>query len=270
MNEISPSATPGSDFDWRVKLAAHQYGEAARLHRLAVDTGLETRDETVEVYLGWLGRLEQSLHDKAWDNAETAAASGDLTQPTNQDAHFPEVTEVEREATQLAESGRALDQRSPEKARPLLEDTSGSSPAFLGEVYAQLGTLALMEGDDATAEARLVEAVEAHPKHLRARVNLGNLKLEAGDVEGAIALYEAVLAIDDQYPSALHNLGVAYRRSGNIAKSVRTLRRAAGAQRRSDTRTLRQNTKTGSPVRRAQWGWMIAITAVLVAWLLVR
>lgn len=56
--------------------------------------------------------------------------------------------------------------------------------------------------------------------------NLGNLLLEAGDLDGAIAAYERAIACDADYAVAYLNLGVAYKRRGRVAEGVRALRQA--------------------------------------------
>ena len=43
-------------------------------------------------------------------------------------------------------------------------------------------------------------------------VNVGNLLLEAGEVDAAVARYRRRSSLDPDYPEAHHNLGVAYKR----------------------------------------------------------
>jgi lipoprotein NlpI len=69
-------------------------------------------------------------------------------------------------------------------------------------------------------------ALELAPAHAPALTNLGNLLLEQGDVDGAIARYRAAIAADREYAIAYLNLGVAYKKSGRIAEGVRALREA--------------------------------------------
>jgi tetratricopeptide (TPR) repeat protein len=77
-------------------------------------------------------------------------------------------------------------------------------------------------------EAR--EAFEAalaiDPRYAPALVNVGNLHLEAGEVEEAIGYYERAVRSDDDYALAHHNLGVAYKRLGRTGDAVRELRKA--------------------------------------------
>ena len=92
--------------------------------------------------------------------------------------------------------------------------------------------VALARGDRAGAQAAVDEALRTFAACVPAIVNAGNLQLEAGDVPGAIARFEAAIALDPDYPEAHHNLGVAYRRAGRRGEAVRELRRATGLERR--------------------------------------
>lgn len=69
-------------------------------------------------------------------------------------------------------------------------------------------------------------ALQAHPRFAPALTNLGNLLLEAGQPEAAMRKYNAAIAADDEYAVAYLNLAVAYRRLGQLAQSVRALRKA--------------------------------------------
>jgi lipoprotein NlpI len=83
-------------------------------------------------------------------------------------------------------------------------------------------------------------ALELAPSHAPALTNLGNLLLEEGDVDGAIARYRAAIAADREYAIAYLNLGVAYKKSGRIAEGVRALREAQRLEQkaRKDARAL--------------------------------
>jgi lipoprotein NlpI len=74
--------------------------------------------------------------------------------------------------------------------------------------------------DDFTA------ALEALPAYAPALTNLGNLLLEAAEIDAAIARYESAIAADREYATAYLNLSVAYKRAGRFAEAVRALRRA--------------------------------------------
>jgi tetratricopeptide (TPR) repeat protein len=92
--------------------------------------------------------------------------------------------------------------------------------------------VALARGDRAAAQGALDEALRTFAGCVPAIVNSGNLLLEDGDIDAAIARFEAAIALDPDYPEAHHNLGVAYRRAGRRSDAVRELRRATGLERR--------------------------------------
>lgn len=83
------------------------------------------------------------------------------------------------------------------------------------------------------AQADFAAALESVGGYAPALTNLGNLLLEDGDAKGAIAHYERAIANDREYALAHLNLGVAYKRLGRIADSVRELREAQRLEQRS-------------------------------------
>lgn len=87
--------------------------------------------------------------------------------------------------------------------------------------------LALLgRGERAAAIEALTTALAADERCVAAIVNVGNLLLEDGSVDDALAHYAAALVIDDAYAPAHFNLGVAYKRLGRHGEAVRELRRA--------------------------------------------
>jgi tetratricopeptide (TPR) repeat protein len=83
------------------------------------------------------------------------------------------------------------------------------------------------------ARADFTSALDALPGYAPALTNLGNLLLEDGDDAGAVVQYERAIASDREYAVAHLNLGVAYKRQGRIADSVRELREAQRLEQRS-------------------------------------
>jgi tetratricopeptide (TPR) repeat protein len=88
----------------------------------------------------------------------------------------------------------------------------------------------LARGDRDAARAELNAALAVHAACVPALVNLGNLQLDDGDVDGAICRFDAALELDPDSAAAHHNLGVAYRRLGRHADAVRELRRATALE----------------------------------------
>lgn len=78
----------------------------------------------------------------------------------------------------------------------------------------------------AEAAAAYRRALELEPGHAAARLNLGRLLHEHGDVAGAAAEYAAVLDVDPHDAAAAFNLGVALEDLGDGAAAVAAYRRA--------------------------------------------
>jgi tetratricopeptide (TPR) repeat protein len=95
-----------------------------------------------------------------------------------------------------------------------------------GGVHNKRALAFLQRGDRSAAVAALAQALEADDRCVPAIVNVGNLLLEDGIIDDAIAHYEAALRIDDTYAAAHLNAGIAYRRLGRRADAVRAFRRA--------------------------------------------
>lgn len=89
------------------------------------------------------------------------------------------------------------------------------------------------------ARSAFEQALQIVPNFAPALVNIGNLHLEAGDCDEAIRYYETAVRSDAEYALAHHNLGVAYKRLGRTADSVRELRKAH----RLEGRVLRKQRK---------------------------
>jgi lipoprotein NlpI len=94
------------------------------------------------------------------------------------------------------------------------------------------------------ARADFGEALHAHAGHAPALTNLGNLLLEDGEVDAAIAAYESAIKSDGDYAIAYLNLGVAYKRAGRIDEGVRALRHAQRLEQRANA------SRAWRPVRR--------------------
>jgi tetratricopeptide (TPR) repeat protein len=88
---------------------------------------------------------------------------------------------------------------------------------------------------DRREEARAVfdNLLAADPGYAPALVNLGNMDLENGEVEAAVARYESAVRFDDFYAMAHFNLGVAYKRLGRTSDAVREFKRAQSLEGRA-------------------------------------
>ena len=89
------------------------------------------------------------------------------------------------------------------------------------------GVCRLRLGNRAGAERDFRSALEIDRRCVPAIVNLGNMAQEAGELDVAQGHYLRALQIDETYSFAHYNLGVLYRKKGDVAASVRELRLAA-------------------------------------------
>ncbi|MFN2321863.1 MAG: tetratricopeptide repeat protein [Trueperaceae bacterium] len=228
--------------DWRGLAALGRFGLAAQTLRL---TDAEAGDDVADA-LEALTEVEASVRSKAPKRAVARLARLDA-RPDG----LVDWTALEADVVALVDVAAAVDQREPEAARAALERVR--SEYFAAERDAQSGTVAVLERDPIAARAHLEAALERDPNHVRALTNRGNLKLEDGDVDGAIADYERAIKLDDGFANAHHNLGVAYRRKGQVGKSVAALRRAQRASSKRDAEEARASLARGGNAGSRRW-----------------
>ncbi|MBS3934037.1 MAG: tetratricopeptide repeat protein [Truepera sp.] len=131
---------------------------------------------------------------------------------------------LKAQVARLQESAGLLDRRRPDEALTLLAEVDEA--VLQGEAQTQRGTAHIFRSEALEAERSFAQALVADPRHYRALTNQGNLALEAGRVEEAIEAYQAAIKINPNFANAHHNLGVAYRRQGQIDKSVRAIKQS--------------------------------------------
>lgn len=151
-----------------------------------------------------------------------------------------------------------------------------SDPHLGAEAWAVLGLVHIARGERAQAQRAFEAALEADPSHFRAKTNLANLALEAGQTDEAIRLYQEVLRLNPEYALAHHNLGAAYRKKGQIDKAVYHIKQGQRLQMRPVTRPPRAPV-AGAPLpmpeRRPLLGgrwWLWLLVVGLVLWLIGR
>lgn len=173
----------------------------------------------------------------------------------------------------IAEARRAL--AAFEAGDPTLIQPYTDDPHLGAEAWAVLGVMRIRSGDRTGAKAAFEEALRCDGGHYRAKTNLGNLALEAGQVDEAIRIYQEVLKQNENYGHAHHNLGAAYRKKGQLDKSVYHIKRAqrlmflgGGA---SPARTSSSSPQAPRPLLgnlgQRWWIWLIVI---VVVWFLLR
>ncbi|WP_339095688.1 tetratricopeptide repeat protein [Deinococcus sp. VB343] len=129
----------------------------------------------------------------------------------------------------LAQALSALENASGEADPVELQSKLAAAQAHAltrAEALNVVGVLHALRQEEGAARARFEEALTHDPQHYRARMNLGNLDLEAGRLPEAEAAYREVLQLAPDYDGAHHNLGVALRRQGKLYESVGAIRKA--------------------------------------------
>lgn len=201
--------------DWQEHLQAGRLAEA-----LSAQLAAPQPDARVTELLEGLTELRGYLRAKQWERARKVAAilAPDTLAP---DATLPQLSS---EVAQLGQSGKHLERGEAEEALALLEGIH--LPLLRAEAETQRGTAQVFLGDAEAAERAFKDALSHDPRHYRALTNLGNVALEQGRTDDAITHYREALALNENFSNAHHNLGVAYRRKGQVNKSVASIRRA--------------------------------------------
>lgn len=254
-----PAARNVAATDWRAELEAGRFGRAYRAFALSGDD-----DPDVRQALSGLADVDALVKDKAWSRGVKRLERIERRPP------IVPWHELEADLACLARSGEALDRRRPEDALTELGMLQGGW--WQAEADTQRGTALIYDDRIEEASAAFQRALERDPGHYRALTNLGNLALEDGRTDEAIEAYERALTLNESFANAHHNLAVAYRRKGQVGRSVRSLRRAQRLMQRRDADDARERlgslNRPGS-VRFFRWllyaGLAIALYLVLHA-----
>lgn len=244
--------------DWRTELAAGRFGLAYRAFALAGED-----DPDVRRALAGLADVEALVKDKAWTRS--------LKRLERIDPRPPIVPwhELEADLACLGRSGEALDRRRPDDA--LVELSKVRTGWWQAEVDTQRGTALIYDDRLEEAAAAFQSALDRDPGHYRALTNLGNLALEAGRTDDAIAAYERALKLNESFANAHHNLAVAYRRKGQVGRSVRALRRAQRLMQRRDADDARERLGSLSGPRSLRFlRWLLYAVVALALYLVLH
>ena len=237
---------------WREALAEGRFGAAHRAATLANDTSPDVR-----AALSALADVEAMVKDKAWGRALKRFGQIEERPPI---VSWPE---LEADLACLKRSGEALDRRRPDEALSELEHVR--TDLLMAEAETQRGTALIYDDRLDDAAAAFERAIERDPMHYRALTNLGNIALEEGRIDDAIGAYEQALKLNDNFANAHHNLAVAYRRKGQLNRSVRSLRRAQRLMQRRDTEDARDRLGSlakGRSARTLRWALYAALAIV--------
>lgn len=142
-----------------------------------------------------------------------------------------------RDEPRFACALRALDRHDFERAVGAFDELLASEELAPGErafLLNKRGVARIGLEEREPARADFDAALHLRPDYAPALTNLGNLLLEEGNVDMAIARYQSAIAADGDYAVAYLNLSVAYKRAGRIAEAVRALRRAQRLEQRAN------------------------------------
>jgi tetratricopeptide (TPR) repeat protein len=184
------------------------YAELSPRRAMELDPALADAPFTLGVVLWQTGRLEEAA-----SLFREAIAKRDAYP----DAHY-------MLATVLKQLG------SPEAAIAELKKTIDLQPS-MAEAHLSLGQLLQQQGrpDEARAaleQARVLNQRKADAQASTFAVSVGNRKLSAGDLAGAIAQYRHAITLADDNPQAHYRLAVALSRRGARAEAQREYEKA--------------------------------------------
>ena len=131
----------------------------------------------------------------------------------------------------LARGLRLEDQGSYEEALMVYQEAHERLPDEAAPVH-RMGVMYIRLDRRDDARGAFEQALILQHEYAPALTNLGNMALEAGDVDQAVQWYKRAIASQPEYPGAHHNLGVAYRRQGRLADAVAEHRAATRHERR--------------------------------------
>lgn len=254
MNPSLQDETPS----WQTSLAEGRAGEALAHYRRA-----ETQDEAVYEALDTLAAVQTALREKGYARALRAVRKLGVR------PGFIDWSQLEADLVHLQTGAEQVAKSRVDEGLATLAPLGAA--LLRAEVETLRGTARVIDDRVDLARAHFENAVAADPKNYRAITNLGNLALEAGDVDAAIAAYERALALNDSFGNAHHNLGVAYRRKGNVGKSVRALRKAQGASQKQLREEARETLRGGVSGGFAKYGrWLLYLVVAVVVYFLLR
>jgi tetratricopeptide (TPR) repeat protein len=169
--------------------------------------------------------------------------------------------ELSTQLVTLENATKALDKHDPDTALAGLKNVT--SPLLLAEAETLRGTALIYHNDTAGAGLAFERAIQLDPNHYRAITNLGNLALEANNLDEAILKYEHALKLNENFANAHHNLAVAYRKKGMVSKSVSELKKAQRVSQQKLREEARQIFKGGQTTKYLRWLLIAAVAIIL-------
>lgn len=237
---------------WQQALEQGNPSEALNLYRTT-----DGSDETTEGVLESFVKIQTFLREK-----NPAKAREVLSKQTTTLEWLEEIkNDLKVQLTTLEEATKALDKHDPDTALDRLNTIT--SPLLLAEAETLRGTALIYHNDTVGAKAAFERAVSRDPNHYRAITNLGNLALEANNLDEAILKYEHALKLNENFANAHHNLAVAYRKKGMVSKSVSELKKAQRVSQQKLREEARQMFKGRQTTKYLRW-LLIAVAAIIL------
>jgi tetratricopeptide (TPR) repeat protein len=242
---------------WQEALNNGNASEALKLYRVNANN-----DPMTENALELFADIQDLLREKNPAKAIKRLSSHDKP-PAWAEGLF---NELQQQLETLEQAKKSLDKHEPEKTLELL--TPLYSPLLLAEKETLRGTALIYHNDTANSKLAFEKALTVDPHHYRAITNLGNLALESGNVDEAIIFYEKALNLKEDFANAHHNLAVAYRKKGQVSKSVSELKKAqrAGQQKlREEARGMFRGAQNSKYLR-----WLLYAAIAFTLFLIFR
>jgi len=128
-----------------------------------------------------------------------------------------------RDAEAWYDLGCSLEASSPRMARELYRRALEMEPDHV-DARINLGRLQHEDGQLAEARRQYERALESVPGHPTAAYNLGVVLEDLGEVDGAIQAYQLAIASDQEMADAYYNLARLYEQAGDRASALRHLK----------------------------------------------
>ena len=155
-----------------------------------------------------LGKSEESQHEAALHHLMMEQATFVRTDETEQ-----------RESAIQAETRQLLKAHHEAEALKLYQDHFKQASATLADAYTYIGKINLFSGHTADGLRCLHHALQLQPTVRGARTYEGILNLKQGDLDAAEKLFQAELANDPSYQTAIAELGEVRYRQGKWSEA---------------------------------------------------
>jgi tetratricopeptide (TPR) repeat protein len=242
---------------WQEALNNGNASEALKLYRVN-DNSDELTENTLELFVDVQELLREKNSTKAKQKLEQHTQTPDWADQL--------LNKLPPQLATLEAATKSLDKHEPDKTLEFLQTVT--VPLLLAEKETLRGTALIYHNDTAHSKLAFEKALSIDAQHYRALTNLGNLALEAGNIDEAIICYEKALKLKEDFANAHHNLAVAYRKKGQVSKSVSALKKAQRASQqklREEARQMFRGTQSGKYMC-----WLLYAAGALILLFIVR